>query len=57
MPLEPKRHVREDISMLTQRKVIHNEDEDHQDKTLSIDTANFETIQVQKKGNLLYQIC
>ncbi|PPS19769.1 hypothetical protein GOBAR_AA00816 [Gossypium barbadense] len=44
---EPKRHVKEDISMLTQRKVIHNEDEDHLDKTLSIDT---------KKGNLLYQI-
>ncbi|PPD97413.1 hypothetical protein GOBAR_DD05563 [Gossypium barbadense] len=53
VPLEPKRHVREDISMLTQRKVIHNEDEDHLDKTLSIDTAksssDFETIQIQKK--------
>ncbi|KAA3477106.1 protein trichome birefringence-like 16 isoform X2 [Gossypium australe] len=55
VPLEPKRHVREDISMLTQRKVIHNEDEDHLDKTLSIDTAksssDFETIQIQKKVN------
>ncbi|KAH1056976.1 hypothetical protein J1N35_035041 [Gossypium stocksii] len=53
VPLEPKIHVREDISMLTQRKVIHNKDEDHLDKTLSIDTvrssSDFETIQIQKK--------
>ena len=58
VPLEPKRHVREDIPSLTQREVINNEEEHHVDKIPSTDTAksssDFETVPIiQKKGELL----
>ncbi|XP_022732729.1 protein trichome birefringence-like 16 isoform X2 [Durio zibethinus] len=42
VPLEPKRHVREDISTLTRREVITNEEERHLDKTPSTDIINNE---------------
>ncbi|XVF48868.1 hypothetical protein PTKIN_Ptkin03bG0223000 [Pterospermum kingtungense] len=50
---EPKRHVREDISTLSQNEVINNEEQHDVDKKPSTDTAgsssDFETVSVQKK--------
>lgn len=56
--LEPKRHAREDIST-TQNEAINSEEEHNVDKTpSSTDTAgsfsDFETVSVEKKGNLLF---
>ncbi|GMI97850.1 TRICHOME BIREFRINGENCE-LIKE 16 [Hibiscus trionum] len=52
VPLEPKRHVREEISTLTQGEFIHDKEEHHLDKT-TIDTAksssDFETVPIPKK--------
>ncbi|XVF88912.1 hypothetical protein PTKIN_Ptkin19aG0088900 [Pterospermum kingtungense] len=53
VPLEPKRHVREDIFTLTRREVINNKEEHHVNKIPSNDTAksssDFETVLIQKK--------
>ena len=58
VPLEPKRHVREDISTLTRSEVINNEEEHHVYKIPSIDTAesssHYLTVPIQKKGELLF---
>ncbi|XP_022754786.1 protein trichome birefringence-like 16 isoform X2 [Durio zibethinus] len=47
VPLEPKRHVKEEISTLTRSEVINNKEEHHFDETSSTDTT--ETVPIQKK--------
>ncbi|XP_022754788.1 protein trichome birefringence-like 16 isoform X4 [Durio zibethinus] len=48
VPLEPKRHVKEEISTLTRSEVINNKEEHHFDETSSTDTT--ETVPIQKKA-------
>lgn len=57
VPVDPKTHVKEDISTLTRSEAVNNKEGQHVDKTRSINTAksssDFEEVTIQKKGDLL----
>ncbi|XVE70726.1 hypothetical protein DITRI_Ditri10aG0093900 [Diplodiscus trichospermus] len=54
VPLEPKRHVREDISTLTRSDVVNNEEEHHVDRTPPSDftesSPDLEIVRIQNKA-------